>query len=212
MLNLLSNPVFVPLLLISIGSGLWWILSPVTTSEKKKQLNLIVDNVFYFLFIAFILNGLAHISEIIELPYRALILSTNAVSLSFILVLTYRAIRYLIQERENHETLVSVFQLISLIGLVNHIYYYYLYKSTLTVGLIVLFSGLLLFFSIVPLKGNRWMYVSLLGLVLHLILTRKQAILYFGFIVTPELIALTAIEWSLLLVLLLRRQKQSERT
>ena len=55
------------------------------------------------------------------------------------------------------------------------------------------------------------MYVSLLGLVLHLILTRKQAILYFGFIVTPELIALTAIEWSLLLVLLLRRQKQSER-
>lgn len=47
--------------------------------------------------------------------------------------------------------------------------------------------------------------------MLHLILTRKQVILYFGFIVTPELVTFTAIEWSLFLVLLLRRQKQSER-
>lgn len=160
MLNLLSNPFFVSLLLISIGSGLWWNLSPATTSKKKNHLHLFVDNVFYFLLIAFVLNGVTHISEILELPYRALILSTKEVSLSFLLVLTYRAFRYLKQERAGHETLLSVFQLIFLIGLINHSYYYYLYKSPLTIGLILLFSGLLLFFSIVPLQGNNWMYAS----------------------------------------------------
>ncbi|WP_034552141.1 hypothetical protein [Carnobacterium funditum] len=212
MLNLFSNPVFIPLLLSSIGIILWWILSSTTVSEKKSVLNLLVDRVVYFLLVAFIVNALFNFPEILALPYRSLILSTKALSLSLLIIIAYSYWHYLKESLADNKMIVSVFQLVSLLGLVNQVYYYFLYKSPLIVGLILLFSGLLLFSSIVTLKGNGWVYASMLGLVLHLMVTRNQAVLYFGFVITPELVALILAEWGIFLVILLRRQRQSERT
>ena len=210
MLNLFSNPVFIPILLIGVGIGLWWILSSLTLNKKKNVLNLFVDSIFYFLVIAFIGNGLVHFSEIVALPYSALILSNKAVSFSFLVVVAYSFYRYLKKDEIEKETLFSVFQLVALLGVINQVYYYVLYKSPLLVGLILLFSSLLLVASIVPLKGNRWIILSLLGLVVHLLITRNQAVIYFGFVVSPALVGLMIIEWGLFLIALLRRQKQSE--
>jgi hypothetical protein len=212
-LNLFSNPVFIPLLLVSIGIGLWWLLTSLTVSEKKETLNRFVDKVVYFLVIAFVGNGFVHFFEIIALPYRALIVSTTALSISFLLVLAYSSYRYLRNDGIKQKILVAIFQLISLLGIINHIYYYFLYKSPLMVGLIILFSGLLLLSSTITLRGDSWIIASgLLGTAFHLLITRSQSVLYFGFVVTPELLGFIAFEWIIVLVLLLRRQKQSKRT
>ncbi|MCA9765202.1 MAG: hypothetical protein KC455_02165 [Carnobacterium sp.] len=213
MLNLFSNPVFVPLLLVSTGIGLWWLLTSLAVNEKKETLNRFVDKVVYFLVIAFVGNGFVHFFEIIALPYRALILSTTAISASFLLVLAYSSYRFLKKEKIEQKIVVAIFQLVSLLGIINHIYYYFLYKSPLMVGLILLFSGLLLLSSTIPLGGDSWIIAGgLLGTIFHLLITRSQSVLYFGFVVTPELLGFIAIEWIVVLVLLLRRQKQSKRT
>lgn len=210
MLNLFSNPVFIPILLIGVGIGLWWILSFLPLNKKKNVLNLFIDSIFYFLVIAFVGNGLVHFFEIIALPYRALILSTKAVSFSFLVVVAYSFYCYLKKDEIGKEMLFSVFQLVTLLGVVNQVYYYFLYKNPLLVGLILLFSSLLLVASIVPLREDRLVILSLFGLVAHLLITRNQAVLYFGFVVSPGLVGLTMIEWGLFLIILLRRQKQSE--
>ncbi|MGB3160750.1 MAG: hypothetical protein WBA84_05830 [Carnobacterium sp.] len=210
MLNVFSNPVFIPLFLVVLSIGFWWILSQATLSEKKEVLNVFIDKAGYVLLGAFTINGLAHLNEILELPYRALILSTEAVSLSFLGVMAYSLLRYFKDERKDHTLLFILFQMILFIGIINHSYYYILYNSPLMVGLLLLFVGLLLFSSIVPLKGNRWMYASLIGLVLHLMITKNQAVLYLGFVIPPELVAMAAAEWGIFIVGLSRRKKQSK--
>lgn len=128
-------------------------------------------------------------------------------------MLAYSFYRYLKNDKTEQKILGAIFQLVSLVGIINHMYYYFLYKSPLMIGLILLFSGLLLLSSATLLRGDSWIMASgLLGTIFHLLITRSQSVLYFGFVVTPELLVFIAIEWIIVLVVLLRRQKQSKRT
>jgi hypothetical protein len=207
-LNILSNPVIIPVLLLLAGSGIWWFLATLDKKRKAKLLSKLSDELFRLLALAFASNALLHFSEVMRAPYQALLLTKEAVFVAVIITGTYNLWKQLPKLLTDQSLLVALLQLFLLLFSINHLFYYSLYENPTSIGLAGL-SLLLLFAVTFIAKRNSLLAVMLLiGAIVHFALMNGKSILYFGLVVTPELILVSA--FAFILIVLVRGKVPSK--
>ena len=186
MSTLTANPMFSPLVTLILGIGLWFGLTDSSLDEKKKILSVFIDSILYFVILLFGINILIHFSEIMEVPYRVLLFSSSVVWLATIGLGVYEGVKYGTSLWNQPEKTKSAALLLSSIGLVNHLYVYFLYSSTYTLRFVGLFALTLLLLSFKPIRHEKRALVCLLlfGLM-HVILMGDRTIIYFNFAFSP---------------------------
>lgn len=97
-----------------IGSGIWWLLSTSERSLKLKILSKFSDEIFRFLLIAFVSNVLFHLSDVLQAPYQALLLTKEPIFLAVVITVTYNLWELLPKIVGKPALLVSVLQFILL--------------------------------------------------------------------------------------------------
>ena len=133
-LNLLSNPAVIPVLLLLAGSGIWWLLATGEKSRKMKILSQLGDEIFRLLAIAFGSNALLNFSEVMRAPYQALLLTKESVFVAVIITGTYNLWKQLPKLLADRSLLVALSQLILLLFSINHLFYYSLYDNPTSIG------------------------------------------------------------------------------
>ncbi|GAB2323689.1 hypothetical protein IRB23M11_13090 [Alkalibacterium sp. m-11] len=127
-----------------------------------------------------------HFREILEVPYRVLLFSSSVVWLATLGLGAYEGIKYGTSLWDQPEKTKSAALLLSSIGLVNHLYVYFMYSSTYTLRFVGLFALtlLLLSFKTIKQKKRALVYFILFGLI-HVILIGGRTIIYFNFAFSP---------------------------
>lgn len=187
-LNLLSNPAVIPVLLLLEGSGIWWFLATGEKSRKMKILSQLGDEIFRLLAIAFGSNALLHFSEVLRAPYQVLLLTKESVFVAVIITGTYNLWKHLPKLLADRSMVVALSQLILLLFSINHLFYYSLYDSPTSIGLATLSVLLLLAVTFAELRNSTLAVLLLVGAIVHFTLMNGSSVLYFGLVVTPELI------------------------
>lgn len=207
-LKILSNPVVIPILLLLAGSGSWWLLTNLEKTRKAKLLSKLSDELFRLLVVAFGSNALLHFSEVLRAPYQALLLTKEAVFVAVIIIGTYNLWKQLPKLLADRALLVALSQLILLLFSVNHLFYYSLYENPTSIGLAVLGLLLLLAVTFIPMRHSRLAGMLVSGAIVHFALMNGKSILYFGLVVTPELILASV--FAFILVFLVRGKVSSK--
>lgn len=179
---LTSNLFFASFVILGIGMLIWYASNESPKEEKKSILSIFTDMIFYFVATTFGLNLIFHLSEIIAFPYRILIFSSTILSAATMLITLYSVWKYGEKLWQKPKKAVSTVQLLLLIGLVNHVYIYLLYRNGQSILFILYFIGLLLFISSEQIlkKIDSLLLLTLAGVV-HLLLMGNQPIIYFNF-------------------------------
>ena len=150
MTKIVSNPLFQVIILFIGTTGIWFIVTDETYEIKKKILAFFSDVLYYFILTSFGLNLLTNFREIISEPYRILLVSSEIYWIALIAVmfyLTFQAnkksipINKKMQEKLLDQTLNYFF----LLGLFNHLFYYYKYRSITSVIFILVYFLFYLF-------------------------------------------------------------------
>lgn len=201
-INILSNPVVIPVLLLLLGSAIWWFLATLDKKQKVKMLSKFSDELFRLLALAFISNALFHFSEVMRAPYQALLLTKEAVFVAVIITGIYNLWKQLPKLLVNRALLVALLQLLLLQFSVNHLFYYNLYESPTSVGLAALSLLLLFAVTFITMRTSMLGILLLSGAIVHFLLMDGKSVLYFGLVVTPELIL--AFAFAFVSIILLR--------
>jgi hypothetical protein len=184
--NIISNPMFSAVVSLLVGILLWYGLTDESASVKKSVVSVFMDSVFYFVVALFGINAVLNISEIIQVPYRILLFSSNVVWIASLGVLIYGSYLYGDRLWENKEKAKSAAKLLTTIGLANHAYMYYRYASVTTLLLIVLFVSLLALLTFTNLTQKVPPVWIVLGFgALHLLIMGTRSVIYFNFVFTP---------------------------
>lgn len=180
--TIIANPMFSSIMILIVGSLVWLGLADGEMKEKKAILSIFMDIVFYFVILLFGFNAVLNISEIIEVPYRVLLFSSNVVWLATASVGVYGTIKYGRKLWEKPSQTKSVSVLFLVVGLVNHLYIYFLYSSSYSLRFVGLFAVMLLLISFTRTfkKVNPLLVFLAFGL-LHALLMGSRAIIYFNF-------------------------------
>ncbi|GAB2486647.1 hypothetical protein GCM10008929_09260 [Alkalibacterium psychrotolerans] len=180
--TIIANPMFSSIVVLIVGSLVWLGLADGGMKEKKALLSIFMDMVFYFVILLFAFNAVLNLSEIIQVPYRVLLFSSNIVWLATASVGMYGVIKYGKQLWEKPDQTKSVSVLFLIIGLVNHLYVYFLYSSPYSLRFIGLFAVtlILISFTRIHTKVNPLLTFLAFGL-LHALLMGSRAIIYFNF-------------------------------
>lgn len=184
--NIISNPMFSAIMSLLIGVGVWYGLTDESANVKKSVVSVFMDSVFYFVVALFGINAVLNISEIIEVPYRILLFSSNVVWIASLGLLLYGSYLYGEKLWKNKEKAKSAAKLVTTVGLVNHAYMYYRYTSVNALLLILLFVTLLALLTFTTLTQKVSPIVLVLGFgALHLLITGTRSVIYFNFVLTP---------------------------
>ncbi|MCC5889692.1 MAG: hypothetical protein JJU01_03915 [Alkalibacterium sp.] len=180
--TIIANPMFSSIVVLIVGSVIWLGLADGDLKEKKALLSIFMDIVFYFVILLFGFNAVLNLGEIIDVPYRVLLFSSNIVWLATLAVGIYGGIKYGRQLWEQPNRTKSVSILLLVIGLVNHLQVYFLYSSPYSLRFIGLFAVTLLLISFTRIfsKINPLLVFLAFGL-LHALLMGSRAIIYFNF-------------------------------
>ncbi|MFO8069531.1 MAG: hypothetical protein R6U02_06110 [Alkalibacterium sp.] len=184
--NIIANPMFTAIVTLIIGVGIWFGLSDESTGVKKSVVSIFMDHVFYFVMALFGINALFNFNEIIQVPYRILLFSSNVVWIATLGVLIYGSYQYGEKLWADKTKAKSVAKLATTIGLVNHVYMYYRYTSVNTLLLILLFVSLLALLTFTPLTRKVSPLLILVGFgALHLLIMGTRSVIYFNFAFSP---------------------------
>ncbi|WP_423190245.1 hypothetical protein ACO1PF_05085 [Alkalibacterium sp. f15] len=184
--NIIANPMFTAIVTLMIGVGVWFGLSDESTGVKKSVASIFMDNVFYFVMALFGINALLNFNEIIQVPYRILLFSSNVVWIATLGVLIYGSYLYGEKLWTDKTKAKSVAKLVTTIGLVNHAYMYYRYTSVNALLFILLFISLLVSLTFTPLTRKVSPLLVLLGFgALHLLIMGTRSVIYFNFAFSP---------------------------
>ena len=189
------------------GSGIWWLLSTSERSLKLKILSKFSDEIFRFLLIAFVSNVLFHLSDVLQAPYQALLLTKEPIFLAVVITVTYNLWELLPKIVGKPALLVSVLQFIFLQFSLNHLFYYSLYNSSKLLALASL--NIILLITITFIKLQNWQQMGLIlgSAIGNLVLMNGSRVLYFGFVITPELLVTTTF---LFIIIFVRRGQLSK--
>lgn len=173
---------FSSIVVLIVGSLVWLGLADGEMKEKKAILSIFMDVVFYFVILLFGFNTVLNLNEIIQVPYRVLLFSSNIVWLATTAVGVYGVVKYGRQLWKKPAQTKSVSVLFLIIGLINHLYIYFLYSSSYSMRFIGLFVVTLLLISFTRIleKVNPVLFFLAFGL-LHALLMGTRAIIYFNF-------------------------------
>lgn len=179
---LTSNLFFNAFVIVGLGTLIWYIFTERPKVEKQSILSVFTDLIFNFVLTLFGVNALFNLNEIIETPYRILIFSSDVVSLATLITAAYGAYKYGEKLWQNSQKAISVAQLFLFLGLVNHVYFYLLYRNFQTILFIAFFIVVLFFVSFTKIfeKIDSLLFI-LLSTGVHLLLMRNQPIIYFNF-------------------------------
>ena len=193
-----------------IGSGIWWLLSTSERSLKLKILSKFSDEIFRFLLIAFVSNVLFHLSDVLQAPYQALLLTKEPIFLAVVITVTYNLWELLPKIVGKPALLVSVLQFIFLQFSLNHLFYYSLYNSSKLHALASL--NIILLITITFIKLQNWQQMGLIlgSAIGNLVLMNGSRVLYFGFVFTPELLVTTT--FLFIIIIFVRRKQLSKQT
>ena len=193
-----------------IGSGIWWLLSTSERSLKLKILSKFSDEIFRFLLIAFVSNVLFHLSDVLQAPYQALLLTKEPIFLAVVITATYNLWELLPKIVGKPALLVSVLQFIFLQFSLNHLFYYSLYNSSKLLALASL--NIILLITITFIKLQNWQQMGLIlgSAIGNLVLMNGSRVLYFGFVFTPELLVTTT--FLFIIIIFVRRKQLSKQT
>lgn len=143
MSRIISIPLFQLGVLFIATSAFWFFLTNKENFFKKKVFNFVTDGLYYFMITTLILNVLFNIREVLQEPYRAILFSSEASWLAIIVVsfyLMYREKKKELpfnQRRQNYIDETVNFFLI--LGLSNHLFYYYKYQNFQSVLFILIY-------------------------------------------------------------------------
>ncbi|WP_027109039.1 hypothetical protein [Lacticigenium naphthae] len=181
--SIVSNPMFLAIALAVASMGIWWMITFPVVTIKKNILSEAVDVLFYFIVSVFLFNALLNLPEVIRVPYSLLLFSAESVGLSSLAILLYSWIKYRKVIKGNSTELRSVFQMIAVLGILNHTAAYYQFSSGLSVKFILLFV-FLLFMSYYPYLFKKVDPLIFSGIVsaIHFFLMSGQSVLYFHFV------------------------------
>lgn len=193
-----------------IGSGIWWLLSTSERSLKLKILSKFSDEIFRFLLIAFVSNVLFHLSDVLQAPYQALLLTKEPIFLAVVITVTYNLWELLPKIVGKPALLVSVLQFIFLQFSLNHLFYYSLYNSSKLLALASLNIILLITTTFIKLQNWQQMGLILGSAIGNLVLMNGSRVLYFGFVFTPELLVTTT--FLFIIIIFVRRKQLSKQT
>ncbi|SFC65643.1 hypothetical protein SAMN04488102_1169 [Alkalibacterium subtropicum] len=184
--NIVSNPMFSAIVSLFVGIVIWYGLTDEPACVKKSVVSVFMDTVFYFVAALFGINAVLNISEVIQVPYRILLFSSNVVWIASLGVLIYGSYLYGSKLWKAKEKSKSAAKLLTAVGLANHSYMYYRYASVTTLLLIVLFVSLLalLTFTNLTQKVSPIAIASGFG-ALHLLIMGTRSVIYFNFVFTP---------------------------
>jgi len=184
--TILSNPMFNAIVSLLVGIVLWYGLTDESASVKKSVVSVFMDAVFYFAVALFGINAVLNISEIIQVPYRILLFSSNVVWIASLGLLVYGSYLYGEKLWKNKEKAKSAAKLVTTVGLANHAYMYYRYASMSVLLLIVLFVSLLALLTFTNLTQKVPPVWIVLGVgALHLLIMGTRSVIYFNFVFTP---------------------------
>lgn len=184
--NIISNPMFSAIVSLFVGILIWYGLTDEPAGVKKSVVSVFMDAVFYFTVALFGINAVFNISEIIQVPYRILLFSSNVVWIASLGLLLYGGYLYGEKLWKNKEKAKSAAKLVTTVGLANHAYMYYRYASMNALLLIVLFVSLLALLTFTKLTQNVSPILITLGFgALHLLIMGTRSVIYFNFVFTP---------------------------
>lgn len=188
--NIVSNPLFQVIILFIFASGSWFLATDETSKVKKKVLTFITDGLYYFILITFGLNILVNYKEVVREPYRILLFSSQIswIALVFVMLyLTYREYkkRTLISMQED-KLISHTIDYFLLLGLFNHLFYYYKYKNIHSViFILVYFLFYLLRGRIKIHRMNEWTLILLAVLHGIVMFIFGKIILYYQIVFYP---------------------------
>ena len=141
--NIVSNPLFQVIVLFIGTTGIWFIATDEPTEIKKMVLSYVSDILYYFILTSFGLNLLINFREIISEPYRILLFSSEIYWIAFIAVMLYLTIqankKRLSWNKLHDQLLDQTLNYFYLLGLFNHLFYYYKYRSINSVIFILVY-------------------------------------------------------------------------
>lgn len=206
MRDILSNPYFMAFVLLGVGNGLWYLLDENKKEVKQSILSIFTDFVFYFILTALGMNVVFHFREMIAMPYRILLLSSNVVALATLLVTIYGAVKYGTKMWQQPHKTKSVAQLFILLALTNHIYLYYLYSTLQTLLFVLFFMAQLAILTFTqPFKKIDPLVFFTGTSLIHFILMGSQPTIYYNFAFYP--LPLLGILLTLTVILHIQRRK-----
>lgn len=212
MRNITQNLFFHAILILLVGSIAWYFYTDQSKKTKLSILNHFTDLIYYFVWALFGINVIFNLREIIAVPYRAIIFSSDAVAIATFIVTVYAGITYGDRFWARPTQAKSAVQLFLFIGLVNHIYLYFIYsnvRSIFFIGYFILLLGLT--------SSTRFMrtidpsFVLLGAGFTHFLLMGAGVVLYLNFAFYP-LPFLIIFMTSIVILFLQRRKRLSKRT
>ena len=201
-----SNLIFSSFIILGVAILTWYGLTEISKEEKRVILSIFTDFIFNFILTLFGLNLIIHFKEVIHFPYRILIFSSNVIFLATFLLVIYEAFKYGKRMWEKPAKTKSTIELFLFIGLMNHIYLYFLYGKLQTILFILYFLLQLFLISFTPIfKKVDPLLFGLLSMGVHLLLMRNRPVIYLNF--TFYTLPLFILTLTLVLILYFQRRK-----
>lgn len=188
--NVVSNPLFQVIILFLVTTGIWFLATDETTEIKKKVLSFASDVLYYFILTSFGLNLILNFREIISEPYRALLLSSEIYWMALLAVMAYLTIQTSKKKslRVNEQmTLVDLsINYFLLLGLFNHLFYYYKYRSINSVLFILIYFLFYLFKDRIKHPSKNELALLILALLHAIIMySFSKIIIYYQIVFYP---------------------------
>lgn len=188
--NMVSNPLFQVIILFIATTGTWFLATDETIEIKKKILSFASDVLYYFILTSFGLNLILNFKEIISEPYRFLLLSSDIYWMAMVgvmIYLTMQAHRKSSSNIEPQELLIDqTLNYFFLLGLFNHLFYYYKYRSINSVIFILVYFLFYLFKDRINHPSKNEITLLILAL-LHAIVMNSfsKIIIYYQIVFYP---------------------------
>lgn len=131
---------------------LWWHVTSLEIPEKKKVASFTGDAVFSFLSFSFLFQLIFHLSSILKSPYELMMLSAQALEWGLIFAVLRTGWTYKQKAFDAPVLYKGWIQFLVMAGIVNHLYYAFLYGQarSLISAVWMLFAFLLLFSKALP--------------------------------------------------------------
>lgn len=209
-----SIPLFQVGILFFLSIGIWFLITDERSSLKKKIFNFSTDALYYFLLTAFGLNIFFNFTDIIQEPYQAILFSNKSSWLALLLISSYLFYRERkkrsLSNTKKQKYIDHTINLFLILGLANHLFYYYKYQNLNSVIFILIYFILyLLKDQIKSPKRNEWTLIILA--ILHAVMMYffSSTIIYYHIVFYPyQIISLLLI--MSIFVLYFRRDSQSK--
>lgn len=189
-LKIVSIPFFQVGILFIVTSAAWFLITGESTDFKKQVLNFVTDGLYYFIITTLALNVLFNFSEILHEPYRAILFSSTSSWIALILVSFYLVYR---EGTKNYSVSLKkekyidhTLNFLLLLGLANHLFYYYKYRNLSSVLFVLLYFGLYLLKDKQSYSQRNEATLVLLALLHGLIMASfSSVIIYYQIVFYP---------------------------